>query len=285
LGKANKNFFEGEVVHVASMHEKEELLRPLLSRAGLHCQSVAVNTDEFGTFSGEIERVGSIRETLRKKIKAAVALVPHGRLFLASEGTFGPHPILGFFQTDLEALLFLDQKLEIEIYAEFLAADVIHDEAVLGPRDDFRAFLAKIHFPSHGVIVRPEGLFNPIFKGLHEERSVAQAMLTSFMESKTGRVVLATDLRANHNPSRREAIKRAGENLLEKLLSLCPNCQIPGFAIARGIPGLKCSGCGEHSVIAKSVLLECVRCDFSEERPRPDGKTSIEPEECEHCNP
>jgi ribosomal protein S27AE len=70
--------------------------------------------------------------------------------------------------------------------------------------------------------------------------------------------------------------KEAGEKLIEKLNSFCPDC---------GLPGLPCLVCGEASKVAKQVSWECVKCEFSEVRNRPDGKSVIEPEECENCNP
>ena len=285
MGNEKKLFYENLKINFATKHEKEKILSPLFRAYGLDCQMVEVDTDKFGTFTGEIERTGSVRETLRKKIESARAIFKDERLFLASEGSFGPHPVVGFLQTDLESLLLFDQNLEIEIYAEFLCTHPVHAEKSFGPRDDFRAFLKEINFPDHGVIVHPENSLAPVFKGLHTERSVGRAMFDSFLASSNGKVVLATDLRANHNLTRRNAILKAGESLIEKLRSLCPGCGLPGFSISRGIPGLPCSGCGEPSSVAAKVQLECVKCDYQEERLRPDGKSHIDPDECEHCNP
>lgn len=171
-------------------------------------------------------------------------------------------------QSDLESLLLWDRKLDIEIYAEYLCREPVHVESALGPKDDFKSFLVDTGFPDHGVIVHPEESLSPIFKGLHSESDVAQGKLDCFMASTTGKVVISTDLRANHNLTRRGAIRRAGINLLEKLNSLCPGCGLPGFALTRGIPGLRCSGCEEASQVAEKVLFECVKCPQSENRPR-----------------
>lgn len=285
IESGTKLFYENIKINFATKHEKEKILTPLFAPYGIDCQMVEVDTDEYGTFSGEVERTGSVRETLRKKINAAREKLKGERLFLASEGSFGPHPGVGFLQTDLESLLFFDQQLEIEIYAEFLCTSPMHAEMSFGPSDNFRAFLAEVNFPDHGVIVHPENSIVPVFKGLHSERAVERAMFESFLGSHNGRVVLATDLRSNHNPTRRKAIFKAGEILLEKLMSLCPSCGLPGFSITRGIPGLPCLACGKPSAIASKVQLECVKCGYQEERKRPDEKSHIEPEDCERCNP
>ena len=277
--------FHGKTIYFATKHGKEELLKPLLVELGIDCVATSVDTDEFGTFSGEVERMGSVRETLRKKIKAAAHQHSEAQLILASEGSFGPHPLIGFMQTDLESLLLWDRETGSEIYAEYLATDPIHAEKSMGPQDDFRAFLKEIKFPDHGVIVHPEGLLTPLFKGLHEERAVEQAMLDCFVASKTARVILMTDLRACHNASRRDAIQNAGKKLIESLKSLCQTCKYPGFAVIEAVPGLPCGDCGVPSQIAKAVLLACPRCKRKEQRQRPDGKRELDSSECEFCNP
>lgn len=277
--------FHGKSVFFANKHGKEAILEPLFAEIGLKCIATPVDTDQFGTFSGEVERTGSVRETLRKKIKAAADQHSEAQLILASEGSFGPHPLSGFLQTDLESLLLWDRETGTEIYAEFLATDPVHAERILGPQDDFRAFLREIQFPDHGIIVHPVGLLRPLFKGLHREQDVEQAMLECFLASPSGRVVLMTDLRACHNATRRNAIHNAGRKLIEVLSSLCPACAYPGFAILEGVPGLMCGDCGEPSRIAKAVILACPKCDKKEERPRPDGRRELDSSECEFCNP
>ncbi len=277
--------FRGEVVLFSTKHGKEEILEPLLAEIDMSCIRANVDTDRFGTFTGEVERTGSVRETLLKKIQAASESQEDARFILASEGSFGPHPVIGFMPTDLESLLLWDRKLNVKIYAEFLSTNSVHGERKLGPRDDFRSALEELGFPDHGVIVHPEDSLIPIFKGLHTDHEVAQAMIDCFSSSASGRVIIANDLRACHNPTRKTAIFEAAKVLLEKLKSICPSCNYPGFAITKGIPGLICSECGEPSQIAKAVLFECVSCAFSDEKERSDGKRFIEPSECEFCNP
>lgn len=109
--------FHGKTFYFATKHGKEELLKPLLAELGMDCVAIPVDTDVFGTFSGEVERTGSVRETLRKKIKAAADQHSEAQLILASEGSFGPHPLIGFMQTDLESLLLWDRETGREIYA------------------------------------------------------------------------------------------------------------------------------------------------------------------------
>lgn len=280
-----KNYFQNETIYFVTKHGKEQILSPLLLALDLSCVPVQIDTDIFGTFSGEVLRIGTVRETLRKKVQAAADILPDAKIFLASEGTFGPHPIIGFIKTDLESLLLWQKDMNVEIYAEYLCTNPIHVEKVFESTNDFRLFLKEIGFPEHGVIVRPEGMIRPIFKGLHREQDVEEAMLACFAASKNGKVILATDLRANHNPTRRNAIRKACLNLIEKLKSNCPRCEFPGFAIDKAVPGLPCADCGKPSQTARALMWACVKCDYTEERPLPDGKLTVNCSECEFCNP
>ena len=282
--KAN-SFYANETIYFVTKHGKEEILAPLFQEIGIRCKRIALDTDQFGTFSGEVERTGSVRETLRKKISAAASGFAEGRLFLSSEGSFSSDSLFGFLQSDLESLLLWDRELGTEIYAEYLDRAPVHAEASFGPSDDFHEFLEKIDFPEHATMVSPEGQYMPMFKGLKSEHDVAQAMLECFWHSTTGEVVIATDLRADQNRTRRVAIRKAGEALIGKLQSLCPKCSVPGFSISRGLPGLRCIGCGKPSTVPATVLFQCVGCGHKEEKSRPDGISRLPIEECEYCNP
>lgn len=65
-----KHLCMGETVLFATKHGKEDILRPILSELEKNCVANEVDTDQFGIFTGEIERTRSVRETLRKKIYA-----------------------------------------------------------------------------------------------------------------------------------------------------------------------------------------------------------------------
>lgn len=285
MDRDNKHPFSGETVYFATKHSKEQTLAPLLSKIGLLCIAADVDTDKFGTFSGEVERVGSVRDTLRIKIGAAAEVNPKGRFFLASEGSFAPHPLIGFVQSDHEALLFVDRKLKTEIYVEEVRTETNHSEIEFGPRDDLQSFLNKIGFPEHGIIVKPKGNSQIVYKGLQFFHALGQAIIDAFMLSSEAKVIISTDMRACFNPTRMKVIEKVGQKLIDSLNSFCPKCKTPGFAISRGIPGLPCEDCGEPSRTSKEVLWSCVKCDHSEQKPRPDGIVKISAAECEHCNP
>lgn len=285
LVKDSRHPFSGQEVVLPTKHKKEEILAPLFAELGLSLKVAEVDTDLFGTFSGEVERVGTIREALRTKINAAIECHPNARFFVASEGSFAPHPYMGLFQSDLESLLFFDKVENAEIYAEFISTDVVHDEMTISHLDELNAFLRRNKFPAHALIVRPSDLFDPIFKEIKTHSDLKNAFKECFMKSQNGKVTVTTDLRAHCNPTRQKVIQNAGIKLIETLKSLCPKCHYPGFKVVNGIPGLPCRDCGQPSGFFYKVTFECVKCSHSEERERPDGILTIGPEECERCNP
>ena len=134
LDKVNNHLYSGMTVYFGTKHGKEKAVIPALNQIGLCCKVVPIDTDQFGTFSGEVERVGSIRDTLRKKIEAVFKEYPEARLALASEGSFGPHPLMPLMRSDHEALLFSDRESKLEIYVEEFSTETNHTEIDFGPR-------------------------------------------------------------------------------------------------------------------------------------------------------
>ena len=285
MGKDNNPNYGGEKVFFATKHSKETVLKPILAKLGLECIRLDVDTDRFGTFSGEVERVGSVRETLRLKTDAAAKLNPEARFFLASEGSFGPHPLIGFVSSDHEALLFIDTKLKTEIYVEEISTKTNFAEVEFGPSDDLKAFLQQIGFPEHGLIVKPKGNTSVIYKNLQNMNSLEQAIIDALQASPEAKVILSTDMRANFNPTRMKVIEKAGTKLIEALSSLCPACDAPGFSISKGIPGLPCEECGLPTRVTKDVIWSCVKCSYTVQKERPDGLRKISGSNCEFCNP
>jgi hypothetical protein len=90
---SGEQFFKNRKMAVCSMHGKDLVMRPLIERY-LHVNVVSVdniNTDEFGTFSGEVERPFDPITTLRMKILKGLHLSGE-TIGIGNEGSFGPHP-------------------------------------------------------------------------------------------------------------------------------------------------------------------------------------------------
>lgn len=211
--------------------------------------------------------------------------MPNARFILASEGSFGPHPDIGFIQSDHEVLLFFDKLSGLEIFAEELSTDTNHNQIECQPCHDLQSFLECARFPSHGVIVKTKGSSPKIFKDLTDWHKLGQAIVDAFLLSSERKVILSTDMRASFNPTRMSVIHKAGEKLIKRLTSFRPSCSMIGFGPIGLIKGLRCSGCGHATQVTKEVLFSCAGCKYEEIRPREDGLRFVNPAECDYCNP
>lgn len=107
------SYFEGRKIVIATMHQKELVIGPALNQAmGMpYCLPVQLNTDQLGTFSGEIERILSPLDAARKKCQMALEL-SDAEFAVASEGSFGPHPTFFFLPADEEYLVLKERKAD-----------------------------------------------------------------------------------------------------------------------------------------------------------------------------
>ncbi len=101
--------FEGRKLVISTKHQKEHVLGPILERA-LGVQAFVpknLDTDQLGTFSGEVLRLHDPLTTARKKCQLAIELTGCD-MAISSEGSFGSHPSAFFLPANVEWLIFLD---------------------------------------------------------------------------------------------------------------------------------------------------------------------------------
>ena len=278
-------FFEGRQIVIASMHQKEQVLQPLLE-ANLKVNAFVadgLNTDLLGTFSGEVPRTLDPLTTARKKCELALELTGCD-LVLASEGSFGPHPSAFFLPANEEWLLLIDRKHQLEIHARHLSTATNFAGQEFSSLEQLDDFAHKVGFPSHGLILRrnKDNLVG-ILKGITNPDLLRTAALQLLETQGSGFV--ETDMRAMYNPSRMQVIQETAQLLLQKLNSFCPSCQLPGFAVTAAEPGLPCSLCGTPSSAALAHLLVCNHCQHQEKVDFPHGKKTEDPQYCQVCNP
>jgi ribosomal protein L37E len=277
--------FSGRRLVIATMHGKERVIAPLLEKV-LGLQTLLcpeLNTDEFGTFSGEVERIKDPLNTARDKCKKAMELLGCD-LGIASEGSFGPHPSLFMVAADEEWLVLIDRKNGLEIIAKVLSTDTNFFQGTLHTEEELMEFAEKALFPTHGLILRgaKEGS-GTVYKGLHDEKELKK--LFHSLLKRHGEVDAATDMRAMHNPSRMQVIEKATQQLLEKIASVCPQCSTPGFAVVKAHKGLPCSLCGLPTASIRSYTWACTHCGYEKEEAFPHQKTEEDPMYCVFCNP
>ena len=233
--------FSGRKLLIAAMHEKEKTIAPLLEKElGVQC-FVAENldTDILGTFTGEVERKDDPVTTARNKCLMVMEL-NDCNLAVASEGSFGPHPLIFFAHSDDEMLLFIDKKNDLEIIVRELTTETNFNGDEIKSEKELKEFVKKVKFPTHGLIVRKEKEdFTEIIKGITDWEKL-NITFHHFIK-KYGVAYIETDMRAMYNPIRMQAIERATKKLVDKINSCCPQCNTPGFGVTDGKRRLPCS--------------------------------------------
>lgn len=275
-------------VAIATLHGKAEAIGPALAAIGLQVQTVAVDTNALGTFAGEIERPGSARAVVVAKARLGMATSGLA-LGLATEGSFGPDPVLGFLPLHEELLAFVDAVHGQVIVLEHASHDTNWRTRPLRPGDDLAPLLAEIGLPEHAVLVKPNAWQGaaalPTIKGLRAAAAVAEAVTQMAACSADGCARVEADLRAHMNPTRMRAIASLGEALARRLATPCPACGVPGFGRIDAEPGLPCADCGTPTSLLRAEIHGCGACAFRVERPRIDGLTTADAGHCPQCNP
>ena len=277
--------FKGRNLLIATKHHKEKVMAPILEKElGVKCFLTSeLDTDELGTFTGEVERKEDAIATARKKCLMAMELA-NCDLAIASEGSFGSHPTIFFAHADEEFLLFLDKKNNLEISARELSLETNFNGLEIKTEKELQEFAADANFPSHGLILRKSKAdLGDIVKGITTEEQLNQAFTA--LISQYGTAYVETDMRAMYNPTRMKVIEKATVKLMEKIKSLCPKCETPGFGIVDRKEGLPCEQCHFPTRSTLSYLYSCQKCNFTKEDKYPNGKQFEDPMYCDFCNP
>ncbi|MGY6561847.1 MAG: DUF6671 family protein [Luteibaculaceae bacterium] len=277
--------FENRKLIIATKHKKELVIAPLLEKElRVKCfTDSTLDTDLWGTFTGEVERTLDPVATVRAKCLFAMEKT-NCDLGVASEGSFGPHPTLFFANADDELLIFIDKKNDIEIIARELSIETNFNAAQLHSKKELMEFASAAGFPGHALILRKSKEDNTsVYKGITEPELLKKTFKA--LKAQNGSVYVETDMRAFHNPTRMKVIETATKKLVEKINSTCPSCNKPGFDVVNVTRGLPCGACGMPTNSIKSYIYTCKNCNFYEEKEFPQGKTEEDPMYCNFCNP
>jgi Zn ribbon nucleic-acid-binding protein len=79
-------------------------------------------------------------------------------------------------------------------------------------------------------------------------------------------------------------IRKATEELIQKLLSACPSCDSPGYWLSQQIPGLPCRACGSLTRLPKAEIWGCKKCGHEAQR-AVNAQPWADPARCDFCNP
>ncbi len=277
--------FEGRNLLIATKHEKEKVIASILEKGlGVSCMVASqLDTDELGTFTGEVERKDDPITTVRNKCLKAMELY-NIDLAIASEGSFGPHPTIGFISADDEILMLIDKKNDLEIIAREVSTDTNINCAEIKTQKELKEFSSNARFPSHGLILRKaKDDFTEIVKGITNEEELISTFNRLILNHRSA--YIETDMRAMYNPTRMKVIEKAAKKLVEKVNAICPCCSMPGFGIVDFKPGLLCERCNFPTRSTLSNIYICQKCLFVKEEKFPNKKFSEDPMYCDICNP
>ena len=277
--------YANQVAVLTSKHQKINLIAPAFSdQVGLKIIELDLDTDELGTFTGEVERKAPPLETAIQKARLGMDATgtPIG---IASEGSIGPDPLIPFIHSDIEHLVLVDDENDIVISEAYRSFDISVATVTVSPGQDLTDFLEKADFPNHRLIVRPNaGERFASIKGISEIKNLMKAVENSSSKSADGLVIIESDLRAYCSPSRQKNIQELANLLALRVSQLCPQCRLPGWGRIGYEKGLHCSTCGlENSAAIRQERLGCVRCNYVE-----FGVVvahALDPAQCEFCNP
>jgi len=273
----------GKLAILPTLHGKQSVIAPIFqNELGIEVQVAEIDTDQFGTFAGEIPRTLSQLDAAIAKARSAISStgIP---LAIASEGTIGPNPLIPIASSDLETLVFVDSEQELVIHESFRNSEVIAERKIVRPGENLDEFLERADFPNHALIVRTEqGSSVSAVKGIRDKAALVQAVYE--LSAEAGSVVVESDLRASFSPSRMKNIAACARLLARRIGALCPQCNTPGWGSLSPIFGLPCADCGSYVESAvRADQFGCAGCDYKQVFAR--GTTVAEARFCDSCNP
>lgn len=274
---------QGKQILLVSKHKKEQAIQPVFKKVFdteiIVCENV--DTDLFGTFSGEIKRAETAKITVAKKCWAGLKINPEFRFALASEGSFGSHPDSFYLPYNEEWLIFIDRETHTEVYAKSGTTKANFISETISDIEQLQNILSKMS--DNYFVLKNEIDEKVLLKGSKNIIQISEVATQEFKHGK--KILLETDLRAMNNPLRMENIAQAAQKLVENLQSKCPNCKSIGFSIEKAIKGLACESCKLPSPYPKYHVKVCNNCEH-EEIVEPIHKLkSLEPQYCQICNP
>jgi len=274
--------YQNEPITFATMHGKELLAQhPFADALGANVVAPQqLNTDLFGTFSGEILRTSSPRSTALAKARRGMEL-EHTHYGLASEGTFSTG--FGTIVENTEVLVFVDDILGLELVEGSITISPLPAGRTIRHLDDALNYAAAVGFPEQRVILQTthNGIATS-FKNIGDRETLHRVGEKVFREANNS-VSIMPDYRAHHCPSRAAVIHTLCEQMAHRLATECPMCLTPGFGQLDVEPGVPCESCGTATNIIAADIHGCGKCPYRTRIGRPVKRAA--PHWCNFCNP
>lgn len=242
-----------------------------------------IDTDFFGTFSGEVERKFPPIETAIAKAKAGMNSTGL-KLGIASEGSIGNDPVIPLLISDIEIMVLVDLINDLVITESYRSFDITASTFLANVDDDLTDYLSRIDFPNQKLIAKSNPSHTEVIKGIGSSKELRKAISKLAVISNNGKVKLEPDFRAHNSPSRQKNITKVAKLLVSRIEKLCPECALPGFGKITYARGLSCSICRLFDEDAiKGEILICEVCQYAQNGRNLD--TTLDPSKCKRCNP
>jgi len=268
------------VVGVTTMHGKElQISQGFKDFLNWEVVAVDIDTDSFGTFTGDVPRPLSPKETAKAKCLAGIEASGITRM-IASEGTFAPHPAMPFITLNTEILVFIDIENQLEIYQTHSSTEVVAFKETITSTTDFERLAIATDLPNHALVLRDDSEPPRVYaKGITDLDQLRESMPDKVQSP----LIVETDFRAMVNPTRQKSITACARLLAQKLATQCQSCGSIGWGIVDYERGLPCSDCGARANREVSAeVFGCPKCNHREKR---FVEALASPSNCDFCNP
>lgn len=217
-------------------------------------------------------------------------------LGIGSEGSFFPHPDVGFITMHIEHVALTQASTGLTIIGSATSAAGWAHTRTLSPHDSLESVADQLGellgSGTQRLIVRPDTSSTPtspgagdgISKGIATLADLHTAVEHALDHCDTGRVIVETDLRAYHCPPRHDLIHAAAQDLAHGLATRCPACHSPGFGHRESRPGAPCAWCAQPTASLLHHVYACPACRHTQVETVP-GSTKADPGSCPNCNP
>ena len=187
--------YYGATAALATKHHKDQIVCGAFGKLGVTIVVPEIDTDQLGTFTGEVAREGTPKEVVLRK--ARLGLDISGLAFgIASEGSIGPDPVVPFINSDIECMAWVDRTRDLEIVEFHRSFNIVAARTVVSSRDSLDAFLKSADFPNHALTARAENGRGEIYKGINSDERLNTALSALFKEDKKDRK--STRLNSSH---------------------------------------------------------------------------------------
>lgn len=275
--------YTGAVIAMGTMHGKERQVAPAFA-AEFGARVIAppgIDTDRFGTFAGEVTRTLTpvAAATAKARLAMSTAKVCYG---VASEASYDAW--YGMLAVHQEILVFIDDVRGIQVLEGVNVPRTPGPPKLVENGHEAVDAARRFGFPDQGAVVRAsiDGDALVFGKGLTDAFALVQVVDTAVAAADDHRAWLEPDLRAHHNPSRREVLAALARRLAGRLATQCPGCLGPGYGRVAVREGLPCRACGSPTTLVAADILGCPACDYRSETARTG---TAEPRYCPRCNP